>query len=72
MCFAIGSLVFCVSGFETSSGGSSRIRFACMVFPIVIGLGKVRYPGDLRLVMRENVWRNIFVRLPMMDANLHR
>ena len=36
MCFAIGSLVFCVSGFETSSGGSSRIRFACMVFPIVI------------------------------------
>ena len=67
MCFAIGSLVFCVSGFETSSGGSSRIRFACMVFPIV-----VRYPGDLRLVMRENVWRKIFVRLPMMDANLHR
>ena len=36
MCFAVGSLVFCVSGFETSSGGSSRIRFACMVFPIVI------------------------------------
>ena len=36
------------------------------------GWGRYDIQATCAWIMRENVWTNIFVRLPMMDANLHR